>query len=133
MPSLSDPPNGHTFTGRRAWGSRPTYSVLNPFNEWTVGKMEAESSKFAIENGMSEYAEVFVRAGKLLLDPRDLAPDDIGLTEDEKNALKLEHSENLWDRFAQSRGLWRVVILCSAAAAGKDATAKHVSTADVPE
>jgi hypothetical protein len=92
--------------------------------------MEAESSKFATENGMSEYADIFVRAGKLLLDPRDHFPDDIGLTEDETAALRLEHSENLWDRFAQSRGLWRVVILCSAAAAGKDTAGQSVSAAD---
>lgn len=92
--------------------------------------MQAESSKFATENGMFEYADIFVRAGKLLLDPRDHLPNDVGLTEDETAALRLEHSENLWDRFAQSRGLWRVVILCSAAAAGKDTAGQSVSAAD---
>jgi hypothetical protein len=101
--------------------------VLNPFNEWSAAKMEVESSNFATENGMSEYTDIFVRAGKLLLDPRDSVPDDIGLTEVDKTALRLEYSNNLWDRFAQSRGLWRLVILCSAAAAGENATAKYWS------
>lgn len=104
------------------------YTIRNPFDNWTSAEMEQEAISFAKMAGLERYQDEFVRGGKLNLDPdaytRTEDSPSLGLriaaSEEEIKALQLERSsKHGFSRFNQSSGLLKLVILCSAAAAGR--------------
>jgi hypothetical protein len=104
--------------------SEPYYELRNPFDDWTIEHMQREIAEFTKHPGLSLYHDFFERGGLLNLDPnafdeRD-RKDGFQVNDEERKALQREnHPTSRFDRFRQTKGLYLLVALCSAAAAGK--------------
>lgn len=99
------------------------YELRNPFDEWTEDDMKKATTDFAQhpESGLEDYAHYFVRGGMLNLDPQAYDNEDaMKVSPEERKALDREtRPQSRFDRFRQTKGLYLLVALCSAAAAGK--------------
>jgi hypothetical protein len=103
--------------------SEPYYELRNPFDDWTIEHMQIEIAKFTKHPGLQLYHDYFERGGLLNLDPnafdRD-RKDGYSVDAEERKALGRENKPTSpFDRFRQTKGLYLLVALCSAAAAGK--------------
>lgn len=96
---------------------------VNPFDDWDENQMRSEIEDYLALTGLSEDRRFFDLGGRLnLLTEASSSNTELQaeLSEEERTALFQEdHSQGLFSRFRQSRGLWTLVMLCSAAAAGK--------------
>jgi len=85
--------------------------------------MKRETRQFALDNGLSDYEDYFLRGGLLNLDRNALfreRADKLKLSDIETRSLETEYSSRRSDMlFKQSRTLYTLVILCSLAAAGE--------------
>jgi len=92
--------------------------------------MKVNTTAFARDNGMEDYVHYFQRGGLLNLDSNAYEPpydDGVVFSDSEIGALKLESSESRFNQFRQSSGLWTLVMLCSAAAAGESHASRTCS------
>lgn len=100
--------------------AKPEYELRDPFDVWTKEQMQDATDRFAEHPGLHDYAHYFSRGGMLNLDPNAYSNGGIVVSQEERAALDLEHNpHSRFDRFKQTRGLYLLVALCSAAAAGK--------------
>lgn len=99
------------------------YELRNPFDEWTEDDMKKATTEFAQhpESGLEDYVHYFVRGGMLNLDPQAYDNESaMKVSPEERKALDREtRPQSKFDRFRQTKGLYFLVALCSAAAAGK--------------
>lgn len=103
--------------------AKPYYELRHPFDEWTIEYMQGKIAEFVRHPGLQLYHDFFERGGLLNLDPKAYErhrKDRIQASEDELKALERENNpKSRFDRFRQTKGLYLLVALCSAAAAGK--------------
>ncbi|KAK3115923.1 hypothetical protein LTR53_003859 [Teratosphaeriaceae sp. CCFEE 6253] len=97
--------------------------LYKPFHNWNEQQMKREARDFALNNGLEDYEQYFVRGGLLNLDRRALfrdRADGLSMTDDERRFLELEYRD---DRasvlFGQKRTLYTLVMLSSLAAAAQ--------------
>lgn len=113
---------------------KPYYELRNPFDEWTVEDMQSKIAEFTKYPGLHIYHDFFVRGGLLNLDPnafKNDRGDGYELSSVERQALERElNPQSRFDRFRQTKGLYLLVALCSAAAAGE--LPLHVSAGTSP-
>lgn len=87
--------------------------------------MRRETRQFAEENGLRDYVDYFERGGVLNLNAnafREQGASGIEVDAVERQALDLEDNpKHRFDKFRQTAGLYFLVGLCSAAAAGRKA------------
>lgn len=99
----------------------PNLMVLDvsPFDNWDENQMRSEIEDYLALTGLSEDRRYFELGGRLNLQTEAFNVElQAELSEEERTALFQEdHPKGLFSRFRQSRGLWTLVILCSAAAA----------------
>jgi len=102
---------------------KPDRILSVPFNSWSEPRIKRETRQFALDNGLADYEDYFLRGGLLNLDRNALfrqRADGLQLSELERQALEIEYSPSRTDMlFKQSRTLYALVILCSLAAAGE--------------
>lgn len=129
---------GHANVQRSAEASKgseslttPYYVLESPFNDWGEDHMKTRCKEYVVEKGLEDYEKYFVNGGLLnlsgeaFLETRD---DGLKISSEEQTALKRESpklgakNSGFWrkDRalFSQSGTLYKLVVLCSAAAAG---------------
>lgn len=98
------------------------FEFQNPFDDWDEEEVKEKAREFARGNGLHTYEDFFVRGGLLNLNPeafQSIRQDGHRLSQEECNALNVEQCpKSGFDRFRQTRGLYLLVALCSAAAAG---------------
>lgn len=102
------------------------FDFQNPFDEWDEDEVKENAREFARGNGLHTYEDFFVRGGLLNLNPeafQRVRQDGHKLSQEECTALNFESKSGL-DRFRQTRGLYLLVALCSAAAAGTNHEAR---------
>jgi len=101
--------------------SKPYYELRNPFDDWTIEHMQNEIAEFTKHPGLGLYRDYFERGGLLNLDPNAFErdrKDGFQVDDDERKALRRENNPtSRFDRFRQTKGLYLLVALCSAAAA----------------
>jgi hypothetical protein len=99
------------------------YELRNPFDTWTIKDMQGEIAEFTKHPGLALYHDFFERGGLLNLDPNAFErerKDGYSADDEECKALRRENNPtSKFDRFRQTKGLYLLVALCSAAAAGK--------------
>jgi len=102
---------------------KPYYELRNPFDDWTVEDMQQRIKEFTKHSGLQLYHDFFERGGLLNLDPNAFErdrKDGYQVSPEERKALGRENNpKSRFDRFRQTKGLYLLVALCSAAAAGK--------------
>jgi len=102
---------------------KPYYELRNPFDDWTIEDMQSRIKEFTKFPGLQLYHDFFERGGLLNLDPNAFArdrKDGYRASSEELKALERENNpKSRFDRFRQTKGLYLLVALCSAAAAGK--------------
>lgn len=102
--------------------SQQYYELRDPFDEWTVEDMRKATKEFANQPDLHDYVSYFERGGMLNLDPAAYQRSEEGgieVSRNEREALETEYNpQGRFDRFRQTRGLYVLVGLCSAAAAG---------------
>ena len=102
---------------------KPYYELRNPFDTWTIKDMQGEIAEFTKHPGLALYHDFFERGGLLNLDPNAFErerKDGYSVDDEEGKALGRENNPtSKFDRFRQTKGLYLLVALCSAAAAGK--------------
>jgi hypothetical protein len=85
--------------------------------------MHNEIAKFTKHPGLHLYRDYFERGGLLNLDPNAFErdrKDGFRVSDEEGKALERENNpKSRFDRFRQTKGLYLLVALCSAAAAGE--------------
>jgi len=110
--------------------SKPYYELRNPFDDWTIEHMQNEIAEFTKHPGLGLYRDYFERGGLLNLDPNAFErdrKDGFQVDDDERKALRRENNPtSRFDRFRQTKGLYLLVALCSAAAAGKHSLSMSV-------
>jgi hypothetical protein len=103
--------------------SEPYYELRNPFDDWTIERMQGAIAEFTEYPGLKIYHDFFERGGLLNLDPNAFERNDqtsFQTSSKEREALERENNpKSRFDRFRQTKGLYLLVALCSAAAAGK--------------
>lgn len=99
------------------------HELRDPFDRWSPETMGKEIATFLQLTGLDLYKDFFERGGILNLDSFAFRPGktlSITVSEKEKDKLEIEHNtDKRLNRFKQTKGLYLLVALCSAAAAGK--------------
>jgi hypothetical protein len=103
--------------------SNPYYELRNPFDNWTIEHMQNKIAEFTEHSGLQDSHSDFERGGLLNLDPNAFERDrndGFQVSNEEREALQRENQpRSRFDRFRQTKGLYLLFALCSAAAAGK--------------
>lgn len=94
--------------------------LVNPFTTWSHKQVLDCADAFIIKSGLAEYSELFRKGASLaqsskLFDSENY--DGLKLLPRERDAIRLEFSQNRLDRFRQPLKLYGLVACCSLGAA----------------
>ncbi|PVI05411.1 hypothetical protein DM02DRAFT_725112 [Periconia macrospinosa] len=109
---------------------RPDRRLAQPFSGWSHENMTNSINQFIKDSGLEDY-DKYIRRGAFLAQSRSAfavgreRPDDLTLSDSEREYLDLENSNRRIDKFKQPWRLYALVGICSIGAAvqGWDETA----------
>ncbi|KAH6629572.1 hypothetical protein C7974DRAFT_359430 [Boeremia exigua] len=120
--------NVHSQHTRPSAGGKTDRRLVNPFTTWSHKQVLDCADDFVLKSGLAEYSDLFRKGASLAQSNKLFENEEYGgmsLLLKERNALKLEFSNNRMDRFKQPLKLYGLVACCSLGAAvqGWDQTA----------